>query len=334
MPYERSRASGIYVPKSKKLLDKVREVLRYHHYSFRTEETYINWITKYIKFHNKKHPKEMGKHEIEAFLSHLATHRNVAKATQDQAFNALLFLYEKVIFIPIKHSIQATRSKKKKRIPIVMAPDEIKKLFQHLEGTALLMCQLMYGSGLRNIELIRLRVHDLDFKNHQLTVRDGKGNQDRITLFHESLHKPMKNHLERVKALHESDLENGYGEAYLPYALERKYKNANKSWIWQYIFPSKTISKDFRSHSKRRHHLHENTLNKILNKANQYAKIPKRISAHVLRHSFATRMLEKGTNIRIVQELLGHKDVSTTQIYTHVMNKKLMKYQSPLEDIL
>ncbi|MFQ5714171.1 MAG: integron integrase [Candidatus Scalinduaceae bacterium] len=334
MPYERSRAQGIYVPKASKLLDQVREVLRYHHYSIRTEETYINWITKYIKYHNKKHPKEMGKQEIETFLSHLAINQNVSKATQDQAFNALLFLYDKVLFIPIKDQIQATRAKKQKRIPIVLTPEEIKQLFQYLEGTNLLMCQIMYASGLRNIELIRLRVHDLDFSNQQIIVRDGKGNHDRTTLFPEPLHEPMTQHLKKIKAIHEHDIKNGYGEVYLPYALEKKFPNANKSWIWQYVFPSKTISKDPRSKKMRRHHLHENTLKKIMYQANQYAKIPKRVSPHVLRHSFATRLLEKGMNIRLVQEFLGHKDVSTTQIYTHVMNKKLQNIQSPIFDII
>lgn len=329
MSYQRSRASGVYIPKSHKLLDQVREVLRYHHYSIRTEESYVSWVLKYIKYHSKKHPNTMGKKEIEDFLSHLAINLNVSKATQDQAFNALLFLYEKVLFIPIKNNIQATRSKKKKNLPVVLTKEEIKILFQYMEGTRHLMCLLMYGSGLRLIELIRLRVNDLDFKNSQIIVRDGKGNQDRTTLLPKSLHEQLYKHLERVKLIHEHDIKNGYGEVYLPYALERKYKNASKSWIWQYIFPSKTISKDPRSGKIRRHHIHENTIGKILTQANQYAKIPKRISPHVLRHSFATQMLETGTNIRIVQELLGHKDVSTTQIYTHVMNKSEIK--SPLE---
>jgi len=293
-----------------------------------------NGISYTIKLHDKKHSKDMGKNEIEAFLSHLAMNLHVSKSTQDQAFNALIFLYNNVLFAPIQDEIQATRSKKPKRIPIVLTPDEIKKLFHYLKGTPLLMCQLMYASGLRTIELIRLRVHDLDFNNYQVIVRDGKGNEDRTTLFPKQLHSPVKQHLERVKNLHEHDLNNGFGEVYLPYALERKFPKANKSLIWQYIFPSKSISKDPRSGKMRRHHVHENTLKKTLSKANQYAKIPKRVSPRVLRHSFATRLLEKGMDIRSVQELLGHKDVSTTQIYTHVMNKKYQNYMNPIEDII
>jgi len=334
MPYKRARARGIYIPKSEKLLDQVKEVLRYHHYSIRTEEAYINWIVKYITFHNKKHPKEMGKNEIESFLSHLAMNLHVSKSTQDQAFNSLMFLYNYVLFIPVHDEIQASRSKRRKRIPTVLTPDEIKKLFHYLQGTHLFMCQLMYASGLRNMELTRLRIHDLDFNNHLIIVRDGKGNVDRTTLFPHQLHPFMEQHLDKVKSLHEHDLANGFGEVYLPYALERKFPHANKSWIWQYVFPSKTISRDPRFGAMRRHHIHENTMKKILSKANYYAKIPKRISPHVLRHSFATRLLEKGMDIRSVQELLGHKDVSTTQIYTHVMNKKYQNYMNPLEDIM
>jgi integron integrase len=316
-------------------MDQVREVLRYHHYSIRTEKTYCQWIERYIRFFNSKiHPKDMGKHEIELFLSHLAVEEHVAKATQDQAFNAIIFLYDKVLLIPIRDKIQATRSKKKKNMPTVLTPEEIKHLFKFINGTSLLMCQLVYASGLRNSELIRLRIHDLDFGNHQIVVRDGKGSKDRTTLFPELLHKPMNKHLEQVKALHESDLQNGLGEVYMPYALARKFPNADKSWIWQYVFPSKSISTDPRSGKKRRHHIHDNTPKSILSRANRYAKIPKRISPHVLRHSFATRLLEKGVNIRAVQEFLGHKNVSTTQIYTHVMNKKAMNYQSPIDDIL
>ena len=334
MPFVRSRATGMYVPKSEKLLDKVKEVLRYHHYSIRTEHTYTNWIIKYVKYNNKKHPRNMGKHEIEKYLSHLAIDLNVAKSTQDQAFNALLFLYEKVLLMPIQDKIQATRSKKNPKLPVVLTPEEIKRLFQFLEGTPLLMCQLMYATGMRVIELIRLRVQDLDFQNYQIIVRDGKGNNDRSTIFPKQLHGYLHKHLEKVKLLHENDLDDGFGEVFLPYALNKKYPNASKSWVWQYVFPSKTISTDPRSGKKRRHHIFEGTVSKILYNANKYAKIPKRVSPHVLRHSFATRMLEKGKNIRLVQELLGHKDVSTTQIYTHVMNKDLKNIDSPIEDIL
>ena len=333
MPYKRSKASGVYVPHAKKLLDQVREVLRYHHYAIRTEEAYINWIVKYVKFHNKKNPKTMGKLEIEQFLTYLAKECNVSKSTQDQAFNALLFLHEKVIFQPIKDKIQASRAKKRKKIPTVLSIEEIKLLFKYMEDTPLLMCRIMYATGLRNIELIRLRIHALDFTNEQILVFDGKGNRDRTTLFPRPLHEPLMKHLERVKSLHKYDLEHGFGEVYLPNALEKKFKNAHKSWIWQYVFPSKSISTDPRSGKKRRHHIHENTLKQIIVRANRFAKIPKRISPHVLRHSFATHLLEKGIDIRTVQELLGHKDVSTTQIYTHVMNKSTLNEQSPIYNI-
>ena len=333
MPYKRSRASGVYVPQAKKLLDQVREVLRYHHYSIRTEEAYINWIVKYIKFHNKKNPKNLGKLEIEQFLTNLAKEYIVSKSTQDQAFHALLFLYEKVIFQPIKDQIQAVRAKKNRKMPTVLSMEEIKILFKYLQDTPLLMCRLMYATGLRNIELIRLRINALDFENEQITVFDGKGNKDRTTLFPQPLHEPLIKHLERVKSLHQYDLENGFGEVYLPYAIEKKFRNAQRSWIWQYVFPSKVISTDPRSGKKRRHHIHENTLKQIIFRANRFAKIPKRISPHVLRHSFATHLLEKGIDIRIVQDLLGHKDISTTQIYTHVMNKSKINAQSPIYDI-
>ena len=333
MPYQKTSVREKYIPKAKKLIDQVREVLRYHHYSYRTEETYVKWIIRFIRFNELKHPKTMGKHEVEKFLSYLASHRNVSKSTQNQALNAILFLYDKVLLLPINNKVEAARSKKQKRLPTVLTKKEMKTLIQYMDGTHLLMCKLMYASGLRAMELVRLRIQDLDFENHQIIVRDGKGNHDRSTIFPKPLHEPMKKHLLRVKQLHNQDLQNNLGEVYLPYALQRKFPQAGKSWIWQYVFPSKSIAKDPRADKIRRHHIHESTLQKIISQANTFAKVPKRISPHVFRHSFATHMLENGANIRLVQELLGHKDVSTTQIYTHVMNKDLRNIKSPLLDL-
>ena len=330
MAYQRSRVRTPYTPKPGKLLDQVRDVMRYHHYAIRTEETYVRWIVQYIRFNGTRHPKEMGKAEIERFLTHLALNRNVAAATQSQALNAIVFLYRDVLLIPIEEELQPARGKKKKRLPAVLSRSEIKSLLAGIEGTHLLMAKLLYGSGLRLMEAVRLRVHDLDFANQQLLVRDGKGNKDRSTLLPMPLHEPLMMHLVRAKELHEQDLSNGYGEVYLPGALAKKYPNAAKAWGWQYVFPSKGLSKDPRSNKTRRHHVNESGLQKAVKAASHKASIAKRVSCHTLRHSFATHMLEDGVNIRVLQELLGHKDVTTTEIYTHVMDKSFQDIESPL----
>jgi len=314
-------------------MDQVREVLRYHHYAIRTEQSYVQWILKFIKFNGTRHPKEMGKAEIEGFLSHLAMNRKVAVSTQNQAFNAILFLYRDVLLMPVADRIEAIRSRKPKRLPTVLGKEEVGRLLNSMEGTHQLMAKLLYGSGLRLMEVIRLRVQDLDFVNKQLMVRDGKGNKDRATLLPDPVQALLKNHLERVKALHDKDLQDGYGSVYLPEALARKYPGASRSWIWQYVFPSKNLSKDPRSGEIRRHHVDESTLQRAVYTARELAKIDKRVSCHTLRHSFATHMLEAGVNIRALQELLGHKDVTTTEIYTHVMNKDLSTLKSPLLDL-
>ena len=316
----------------KKLLDRAREILRLRHYSIRTEEAYIGWMLRYIFFHNKRHPKDMGIPEIEMFLSHLAIEKNVAGSTQNQAFNALLFLYQEVLDISLEgKKINALRARKKRNLPVVMTKEEVKRGITTITGVHQLMAKLLYGSGLRLMECIRLRVHDLDFNMNEITVRDGKGGNDRITLFPEPVQSPLLEHLERVKLLHEKDLAVGYGCVYLPYALERKYTNANREFGWQYVFPANKISKDPRSGKCRRHHIHENALQKAVKQALKNVGITKKASCHTFRHSFATHLLMDGVDIRTVQELLGHKDISTTMIYTHVLREQgIQRIKSPL----
>ncbi|MBT3192123.1 MAG: integron integrase [Verrucomicrobia bacterium] len=315
-------------------MDQVREVLRYHHYSLRTEQTYCDWIVRFVKFHGTRHPKEMGKPEVEAFLSHLAQKQHVAKSTQNQAFNALLFLYKHVLDLPERmECVEAVRSRRPKKMPTVLTKDETRSLLAQLEGTPLLMAKVLYGAGLRVSELVRLRVKDLDFGNHALVVCDGKGNKDRITILPESLHLSLQEHLERVRALFEEDLREGRCNTYIPEGLDRKFKAASQQWIWQYVFPSNSLSKDPRSGEKRRHHVFVGTVGSAITKAARRAGIAKRVSPHTLRHSFATHMLQAGKDIRRVQEFLGHSDVRTTMIYTHVMEQNLKEIGSPLDSL-
>lgn len=322
-----------FTPKPGKLMAQVRETLRFYHYSYSTEKSYIQWILRYIRFNDRRHPNEMGKPEIERFLSHLAINRNVAAATQNQALNAILFLYKSVLKSPIDAEIRARRASKPKQLPVVLSQEEIASLLQHLEGTALLMVQLMYAAGLRVTELHRLRVQDFDFDRDQLYIPAAKGGKGRTSLFPKMLHTSMRAQLDRVKRLHEQDLKNGYGEVSLPNALSRKYPNAGKSLGWQYAFPSTTLSADPRSGLLQRFHLHPSAIRKHINRAKTETGITKRVSAHVFRHSFATHLLEDGVNIRKVQTLLGHKDVTTTEVYTHVMSKSLSGIKSPLETL-
>jgi integron integrase len=314
-----------------RLLDQVREQIRLRHYSIRTEQAYVSWIKRYILFHDKKHPKDMDKAEIEAFLTYLAKDLNVSSSTQNQAFNALLFLYNQVLHKSLDDKINAIRAKKPRRLPTVMTNEEAMKVVKGLSGSNKLMAKLLYGSGLRLMECLRLRVKDIDFGMNQIMVRDGKGKIDRVTLLPESAKLKLIEHLERVKTVHENDLSQGYGKVYLPYALSRKYPNANRDWGWQYIFPSKSLSKDPRTGEIRRHHIHENSLQKAVKKAVRLARIIKPVSCHTFRHSFATHLLEDGYDIRTVQELLGHKDVSTTMIYTHVLKKGGKAVRSPID---
>ena len=315
----------------KKPLDQVREAIRLKHYSIRTEEAYVTWIKRYILFHNKRHPNEMGSTEVEAFLTNLAVEQHVAASTQNQAFSALLFLYREVLKKELDGPIDSMRAKRPKRLPTVLTKEETLKVISYLSGTHQLMAKLLYGSGLRLMECLRLRVKDLDFAHRAVIVRDGKGAEDRVTVLPDSLIPLLQEHLQRIKALHEQDLAQGHGSAYLPDALARKYPNADKEWSWQYAFPANRLSQDPRSRITRRHHLHESSLQKAIRQAAQLAGIEKPVSPHTFRHCFATHLLESGYDIRTVQELLGHKDVKTTMIYTHVLNRGGLAVRSPLD---
>ena len=325
--------SVTFRPTASRLMDQVRETLRFYHYAYNTEKSYVEWILKFIRFNGKKHPKEMGKLEIERFLSHLAVNRDVAASTQNQAFNAIMFLYKKVLDMPMELDIRAKRSNKRKNLPTVLSKDEAAKLISCMTGIAKILAGLMYGSGLQSLEVIRLRVHDIDFENNQIYIRNPKGGKDRTTIFPEVLHERIREQIEKVKKLHDKDLEEGYGEVYLPSALKRKYTKANVSFGWKYLFPSVVRSTDPRSGKVMRHHMHKSVLQKSVSKAKTKANIIKRVSPHTLRHSFATHLLENGENIRVLQTLLGHKDVKTTEIYTHVMQKNHDSIKSPLDDI-
>ena len=315
----------------KRLLDQTRDILRLKHYSIRTEQSYLSWIKRYIIFHDKRHPKDMSKKEIESFLTHLAVNSKVAASTQNQAFNALLFLYRDVLKVDMDFEINAIRAKRSVRLPVVMTKDETLKVIAFLTGMNKLIAKLLYGSGLRLMECLRLRIKDIDFDMSQVIVRDGKGAKDRVTILPENVKSEIKTHLEKVKAIHKDDLSRGYGRVYLPYALKKKYPNANREWIWQYVFPSKSLSKDPRSREISRHHIHESSIQKAVRKSVKLAGTNKPASCHTFRHSFATHLLENGYDIRTVQELLGHKDVSTTMIYTHVLNKGGRAVVSPLD---
>jgi integron integrase len=298
----------------RKLLDQVRDVIRMKHYSYRTEESYVYWVRRYILFHNKQHPTTMGSPEVETFLSHLAVEEKVAASTQNQAFSALLFLYRYVLKQPLPDSIDAVRAKPSRYLPTVLTRQEVRMVMEHTSGAQGLVLQLLYGTGLRLSEGLRLRVKDLDFAQHQIVVRDVKGNQGRMTMLPDSLIEPLRQQLHQARQLHQQDLSQGYGSVFLPFALERKYPHADRSWIWQFVFPSVSRSPDPRSGVVRRHHLHESGIQRSLKQAVQTAKVQKRVGCHTLRHSFATHVLEDGYDIRTVQELLGHKDVKTTMI--------------------
>lgn len=314
-----------------KLLDSVRHKLRRKHYSIRTEEAYVNWIKRYILFHHKKHPKEMNTLEIEGFLTHLAVNGNVAPSTQNQALFAILFLYRYVLEIELNRPVDAVRAKQRVHLPVIMDKTEVARVIANIPPQYQLIAQVLYGSGLRLLEGVRLRVKDIDFGQHQIIIRNGKGGKDRDTLLPDSLLHPLQQQLHYVKAMHQKDLTTGHGATYLPHALSKKYPNASTEWHWQYVFPSHKISLDPRSGIYRRHHISESAVQKAVRKAAKESKIAKHIGPHTFRHSFATHLLEAGYDIRTIQELLGHKSVETTMIYTHVIQRGGMAVRSPLD---
>ena len=313
------------------MLDQVRGKIRLKHYSIRTEDAYLGWIKRFVLFQNKRHPAEMGAAEVEAFLTHLAVEGKVSASTQNQAKAALLFLYREVLEIQLPWLDDVEQAKVPRRLPVVLTQAEVKNLLDRMKSTHQLIARLLYGTGMRLMEGMRLRVKDLEFERHELVVRDGKGQKDRMTMLPDSVIDPLKAHLERVKALHQDDLQAGYGSVYLPDALERKYPNAGREWGWQYVFPSTKLSVDPRSGVTRRHHADEKSIQRAMKQALRDAGIAKPASPHTLRHSFATHLLQGGYDIRTVQELLGHKDVATTMIYTHVLNRGGRGVRSPLD---
>lgn len=314
-----------------RLLDRARHALRRKHYSLHTERQYLDWMERFIRFHNKRHPQFLGKAEVEGFLTHLATDKNYAASTQNQALSALLFLYKYVLEQPLEFDLDPVRAKRPKRLPTVLSRQEAHATLNCMSGETQLMAKLLYGAGLRVSECVRLRVKDLDFDQRVVIIRDGKGGRDRATILPESLVDPLQTHLIRVQAIHAKDLKQDVGTVYLPHALQVKYPQANREWIWQYAFPSSQLSIDPRSGVTRRHHMSRSALQKAVRRAGALAGVHKRVTPHVFRHSFATHLLEDGYDIRTVQDLLGHKDVRTTMIYTHVLRRGPFAVRSPLD---
>jgi integron integrase len=314
----------------KRLLDQVRERMRVRHLSYRTEQTYIEWIRRFLRFHGMRHPREMGVAEVEAFLTHLAVDRNVSASTQNQALNALLFLYREVLEQPFGELRSVTRAKRSTRVPVVLSINEVASVLGNLAGVHWLIACLQYGSGLRLMESVRLRVKDLDFQHRAILVRDGKGAKDRVVTLPDELMVPLQRHLASRCTVFERDLALGFGTVWLPFARARKYPAAPRSWGWQYVFPASRLSVDPRSGERRRHHLDESSVQRAVRQAVRAAGISKPASCHTLRHSFATHLLERGADIRTVQEQLGHSDVRTTQIYTHVLQRGGLAVRSPL----
>lgn len=316
-----------------RLLDQVRLAIARRHYSPRTEETYVHWIKRFIYFHDKRHPREMGQAEVTAFLNYLARERDVAASTQNQALSTILFLYKEVLNQPLPWLDGLERAKRPARLPTVLSVAEVQRMLTSMEGVKWLMGSLLYGAGLRLRECLKLRVKDVDFDYRQILVRDGKGGKDRVTMLPESTIEPLREHLKRVRVLHNADLANGYGDVELPDAIARKYPRAPYEWGWKFVFPSHKLSTDPRSGAIRRHHVYENYLIRGVKEAARAAGIAKHVSCHTLRHSFATHLLQSGQDIRTVQELLGHSDVSTTMIYTHVLNRGGRGVTSPLDKL-
>jgi len=315
-------------------LDSVRAAIRCKHYSIRTEQAYVAWVKQFILFHNKQHPYDMGEAEVASFLSFLANKKNVAANTQNQALCALVFTYKVVLKRPLEDIHGVVRAKKPSRLPVVFTQDEVRRVINQLDGVYWLLTCLLYGSGLRLLECLRLRVLDLDFDRCAIIVRNGKGAKDRVVTLAEELIVPLQQHLESVQMMHNRDLSLGYGCVYLPNALARKYPNADREWKWQYVFPTRQRSTDPRSGTDRRHHIHETSLQRAVKSAVSNANINKQASCHTFRHSFATHLLERGMDIRTIQEQLGHADVRTTQIYTHLIERGGSSVLSPLASTL
>ena len=316
-----------------RLLDQLRATLRVRHLSLNTEEAYVDWARRFILFHGKRHPKDLGAAEVQAFLSHLAVERQVSASTQNQAKAALLFLYKRVLGVDLPWLDEVVQARERRRLPVVLSPGEVRTLLDQLDGTMGLAAALLYGTGLRLLEGLRLRVKDLDFDRLEVTVRSGKGDRDRMTMLPERLVAPLRAHLVKVRTLHEKDLAKGFGEVFLPDALAAKYKCAARQWGWQWVFPSTVRSVDPRSGRTRRHHLFPESVQRAVREAARRAELAKPVTPHVLRHSFATHLLTAGYDIRTVQELLGHKDVATTMIYTHVLNRGGRGVASPLDGL-
>jgi integron integrase len=318
-------------PEEPKLLVRLRNKIRLKHYSIRTEQAYVDWARRYIRFHGLRHPGQMGAQEVEVFLTHLAVQGRVTASTQNQAKSAILFLYREVLETQLPWLDGVEGAKTPERLPVVLTEREVDAVLVRIGGAQGMIARLLYGSGMRLLEAVRLRVKDVDFGRKEILIRDGKGQKDRVTVFPSTLTEPLSAHLLLVKEQHKQDLKAGHGEVYLPNALDRKYPGAPSEWMWQYVFPAARLSDDPRSGKRRRHHIDEQTVQRAMAQALRDAGINKRATPHTLRHSFATHLLQSGYDIRTVQELLGHKDVSTTMIYTHVLNRGGRGVVSPLD---
>ncbi len=314
-----------------KLLERMRAAFRSRHYSPRTEETYINWVIRYIRFHDMKHPADMAEAEVNAFLNHLAVEAKVSASTQNQALSALLFLYRHVLHREIGELNDLVRAHRPRRLPVVLSREEVRDVLQKLNGVKWLAAALMYGTGVRLMECMELRVKDIDFGGHQIIVRDGKGHKDRVTMLPVSLQAPLRDHLQKVRAIHDTDLREGFGRVVMPDALDRKFPNAAAEWIWQWVFPQERRWKDRTSGREGRYHMDESIIQRAVKEAAHRAGTSKRVTCHTLRHSFATHLLESGYDIRTIQELLGHKDLKSTMIYTHVLNRGPSGVSSPMD---
>ena len=328
-----AREAGPPAPQQPRLLDRVRAALRARHYSRRTEKAYVHWIKRYIFFHGKRHPAEMGAAEVTAFLTALAVRDRVAASTQNQALNALLFLYREILGVELPWLDGLVRTKRPQHLPTVLTREEVRTVLEQLDRAPRLMALLLYGAGLRLLECCRLRIKDVDFATNQITIRDGKGSKDRVTMLPRAVKIDLTRHVERARALHQRDLAAGAGWVELPWALGRKYPNAGREWAWQWVFPATRLYVDPSTGQRRRHHLHESVVQRAVREAVLKAGLAKKATCHTLRHSFATHLLEDGHDIRTVQELLGHQDVSTTMIYTHVLNRGPAAVRSPADRV-